>query len=287
MDYEFHFYINYLIAKLGGFSSKESYTIAYSSQYVDDNSTRYNVRYGDYVFTNSITQTYNLTLPTEELIKIYSTLHFIPGEKTSAERVDGKTHELVTTPNSQAANRLLDQALSSGNLYEIGIASHAYADTWAHQNFTATFDDFNSGHSFLAKLLPNIGHADFLEYPDLIGVTWLDTRLIDQRICNNQRFRDCAEALLKKYAAHNGVLYNSKKLSKFFGESQPFNPLTFYSKRAKRIKAYGDEIPPYNPTSWFSEAVNFDGAGYYFIHENFTEKPWYKFQSAANKFKKS
>ena len=37
MDKEFHFYITYIVAQKAGFGPEDSYRIAYSSQYTDDN----------------------------------------------------------------------------------------------------------------------------------------------------------------------------------------------------------------------------------------------------------
>ena len=41
MDIEYHYYITYLIAIKSGFETHEAYTIAYSSQFVDDNCYEY------------------------------------------------------------------------------------------------------------------------------------------------------------------------------------------------------------------------------------------------------
>jgi hypothetical protein len=37
MEKDFHFYITYALAETSGFTPEEAFTIAYSSQYVDDN----------------------------------------------------------------------------------------------------------------------------------------------------------------------------------------------------------------------------------------------------------
>lgn len=296
MDYEFHYYVNYLVAKIGGFNQEDSLRIAYSSQYVDDNTTNYNVlcKHTGKLFPGIITQTYDLSLPTEELYKIYSNLHFITSGSQGSQRIDGKTNSKITTPNNSQANNLLDTALKSNNVYAIGIASHAYADTWAHQNFTATFDDFNSGHSLIANIMPNIGHADFLEQPDLIGISWLDTRLKESNICNNKRFIECALELLKKYARHNNILpqtqYLKNILTDIFGESESFSILSYYKKRARRMRAYREitpEIPSYDPMQWLYSSVKIEMDGYYWHEQNYEESDWFKFQVAAKKIKKS
>ncbi|MFI4984151.1 MAG: DUF6765 family protein [Rickettsiales bacterium] len=284
MDFEFHYYINYLLAKLGGFSQEDAYKIAYSSQYVDDNTTKYDVlcKRSGKVFSNQITQSFDLSMPLADLSRIYATWHFIPGGEHDA-RLDGKVSSTATTPNNPLAHLQLDKALMSGNSYAIGIASHAFADTWAHQNFTADYDDFNSGHSLVAKLLPNIGHADFLSYPDIIGVVWSDTRLVKPRICNNRRFIDCAVALLKKYAAHQGILpptnYLRKLLEEIFGESEPYFLTSHYLKRMQRMRCYYEvmpELPPYDPSLWFYNTVRVELSGYSWV-DGYLQSDWYGF----------
>ncbi|WP_339041683.1 DUF6765 family protein [Candidatus Lariskella endosymbiont of Hedychridium roseum] len=46
--------------------------------------------------------------------------------------------------------------MQSGDLYWIGIATHAFLDTWAHQNFTGTMDDFNGFLDIKSIIIPNI-----------------------------------------------------------------------------------------------------------------------------------
>jgi hypothetical protein len=43
MDREFHSYMTYIIALRAGFETDDAYTIAYSSQYTDDNDTPYEI----------------------------------------------------------------------------------------------------------------------------------------------------------------------------------------------------------------------------------------------------
>ena len=44
MDYEFHYWITGIIAKDAGFSGEEAHTIAYASQYVDENDRKYVIK---------------------------------------------------------------------------------------------------------------------------------------------------------------------------------------------------------------------------------------------------
>lgn len=157
MDIEFHYYITYLIAARAGFSPDDSYLLAYSSQYVDDNDIIFevNIDSEDY-YSNYISQTKNILKPKKKLFRIYPLFHFVPGEPfvNSARRKEGKLHYLNTTPDSKNARKILKSAFTSENIYRIGIASHAYADTWAHQNFVGYYDDFNAIKGLLKKAFP-------------------------------------------------------------------------------------------------------------------------------------
>ena len=169
MDIEFHYYMTYLTAARAGFAPPDAEIIAYSSQYVDENIHVLHIDRGKpTAYHNYITQTLNILKPKHELMRIYPIFHFIPGDPSAptAQRKDGRQHPLNTTPNSENANLIFDDALQSRNLYRIGIAAHSYMDTWAHQNFVGYYDSFNAMQGILNKTLPNIGHADAKHNPD-------------------------------------------------------------------------------------------------------------------------
>ena len=141
MDIEYHYYITFIIALRAGFRKEQAYKIAYSSQYTDDNDTTYIINEGrEDTYENYISQTMDITKPQEERLRIYPIFHFMPGTSNeiwqlSPDRKDGKFHLLNTIPNNQNAIALLNDALLSGNVYRIGIATHMFADTFAHQNY--------------------------------------------------------------------------------------------------------------------------------------------------------
>ncbi len=191
MDIEFHYYTNYIIALAAGFSNDAAYKIAYSAQLLDDNTTEHIITLQNgKIYTNQISQTYNITLPVKQLYRIYQNFHFLPG--------DNPLLPYQTTPNSHNAKRMIAAAMASNNPYLIGIASHAFADTWAHQNFSGRFDQMNAAQGFPEILIPNIGHADFREQPDIVGLIWHDSRH-DLQINNCQRFIEAAQHLYYHY----------------------------------------------------------------------------------------
>jgi hypothetical protein len=202
MDLEFHYWMTAIIARRAGFDEGEARTIAHSSQLVDDNDVRYSIiDWGTgMVYRNYISQTMDITKPKKELMRIYPLFHFVPGvpDAESARRRDGKMHILNVTPGNRTAAMMLEAAFDDdgpSRLHRIGIATHAFADTWAHQNFVGWHDDFNG----MGRILPNIGHADAGHRPDLVGLRWEDPRLVARAVDNGLRFMAAAESLFGRY----------------------------------------------------------------------------------------
>ena len=323
MDIEFHYYMTYAIATRAGFSIDDARVIAYSAQYVDDNERIFRVRdrYNPSApnYRNYITQTMNILKPKRELMRIYPLFHFIPGDPlaTSAQRRDGKLHWLNTTPDSTNANRIMDDALTSGNLYRIGIASHSYVDTWAHQNFVGYYDAFNAmRNSMLSIALPNIGHADAKRLPDWPGAVWTDRRLLPDRsrVDNTERFMAAAQRLFYKYCRHLKVtgegdflLETTQSLLQDLREAigEPDRKNRHREERIQRYRALteradygGQRVPEYDRAHWLDEAVKsrflgiFEGPSIPFRHwttrwqrhfwkPNYERSHWYRFQEAA------
>ena len=147
MDTEFHYYWMYLIASKAGYPADEAYVIAYSSQHVDHNNAVFTINEGEASqYCNYISQTMNILKPKHKLFRIYPVFHFFPGEPQDrrAWRKDGKMHWLTTPPNSENADRMLEAALATEDLYRIGIACHAFADSWAHQNVTGYYEEYKA-----------------------------------------------------------------------------------------------------------------------------------------------
>lgn len=305
MDIEFHFYITYILSRKAGYSKDDAYIIAYSSQYTDDNTHHYYVNYkdGDHFF-NEISQTMDITKPSKKRVKIYPLFHFIPGgneaEKTCSFDCDGKQC-FVTIPNSENANLLLKNALESKDLYRIGIAVHAFADTWSHQNFLGFKNKGNARNT--VDWIPNIGHADFMHEPDKIHNEWKDMRLgKDGAIVNNDdRFMEAA----KKIFIH---LYKSKKpRSNDNDAAAKFDELDleiklkeamkesywFGSDSKARIESYrkicrelDSKDYQYDPKKWRyaalkKEEVEFDLFDKYWAKDGFEDSDWFKFQKAV------
>lgn len=274
MDSEFHYFVTGIVAHAAGFSRDEAGIIAYASQFVDDNDMEIEVKdkSGEREpYRSVITQTMDITKPRMERLEVYPAFHFIPGtfEAESAYRSDGKMHLLNTTPDSPLARMQLKEALNlpkddPTRLYRIGIACHAYADTFAHQNYAGISDTFNGQ---LMDLKPNIGHADAEHHPDWPGHRWQDDRLVHCDIDNNMRFISAAGRMYDMMVESTGRSRKdwdslSAELSRAFGptSSSPANRgknrrLEQYHKLADWLDAT-DADGEFDDDRWLSEAID-------------------------------
>ena len=305
MDIEFHYYITFVLCRKAGYSADDAHKIAYSSQYTDDNKKHYYVNYPDgHHFLNEISQTMDITKPSQKRQKIYPLFHFIPGgkeaEDTSCFDCDGETC-FVTIANSENANVLLKDALESQDLYRIGIAIHAFADTWSHQNFLGMKHDANGRNR--VEIIPNIGHADFFHEPDKIHNEWKDPRLEDDAeiVNNDDRFIEAARQIFTHlYRSNNTGSDDPAAAAKFVEldlEKQLRNAMNEsywigWDSKA-RIAAYqeiceelGSEKYEYDSKQWRHAAVEkkedeHDHFDKYWAKDNFVESEWYKFQMAV------
>jgi hypothetical protein len=269
MDTEFHYYMTGIIAKAAGFSDDEARTIATASEYVDENDVCLTIedRSSGNEYKNYISQTMNILKPKQTLMRIYPVFHFVPGEpmSKSACRRDGKMHLLNTTPGNEIADKLFDLAFKSSEdtrLYRIGIATHAYADTWAHQNFVGWHDYFNE---ISLNVKPDIGHANAEHYPDWPALRWEDTRLVNDQIDNTDRFLAAAKKMYGKYKYYNkqrGVKVNaswktvSSQLILAMGAS--FSGYWNYHRedRLVRYRKLAPWLGDFDESEWFKEAID-------------------------------
>lgn len=304
MNREFHYWITGLIAEQAGFPAADCRTIAYSSQYTDDNNREVQVFDSEFdplpSYVSHVSQTEDITAPKKEIMKIYPLFHFLPGDKSAASpRLDNKTHPLLTTPGSSYANSIMDFTLQNAIsrylakdktcLYRIGIAAHCFVDTWAHQNFIGWYDEINGlpGVGF-----PNIGHFDAKHDPDLVNHTWQDKRLKDIDIDNNERFITAAQMLYEKlrgfcekvFAAPGGGSWD--ELEAFLQQTCALNP----NERMKAYKSRSKALKDYDDTSWEGGAltkqqVHIDGGMLekcvWRTDVKRTKMEWFNFQEAV------
>lgn len=309
MNIEFHYYMVYYLAKEAGFQPEEAYTIAYASQYTDDNRTCYKVKKDENEFyKNYMSQTMDISNPRNELMRVYLSFHFLPGDfsTSSAYRRDGKLHFLNTTPNSKNAKKVMENSLKGNNLYKLGIALHVFADTWSHQNYVGFRDYLNADYKkILQKIIPNIGHADFITQPDEVSLIWNDDRLIPShaKIRNKERMLEALKESffwLMKYRDNKVTISDvdekweniSKQLSDIMGDE--FEGKSNKDNKENRIEAYkkliGTNFKEYNKERWFQEAVECKKKIRWFpfpkreidytFKDDFVNSNWYQFQES-------
>lgn len=280
MEIEFHYYMMYLVATKAKMSPDDARVLAYASQYTDDNDLSLEIDQDKSSYYKSyMSQTVDILKPRTSLFRIYAIFHFVPGrpEAPSAFRKDGLLYWLNTTPDSDNARTMLTEALGTGDPHRIGIACHAYADTFAHQNFAGYFSMFNGLAGPLEKVLPDIGHADAKHAPDWPALVWTDKRLKKEIVDNKSRFLDAAEALLRWLArsVSPGLIEATldtwaaelrRDLGWAIGDRDDANRLrksriARYKELALRPDYGGVALPDYDEEQWFDEAVNEDVRG--------------------------
>jgi hypothetical protein len=260
-----------IIAKAAGFSEDEAKTIATASEYVDENDVCLTIEdrngSGGEAYENYISQTMNILKPKRKLMRIYPVFHFVPGDPSDerAYRKDGKMHLLNTIPNNKLANKMMDLSFDASEdtrLYRIGIATHAYTDTWAHQNFVGWYDYFND---IALDVKPDIGHANAEHHPDWPAHRWEDPRLVHDEIDNTKRFLEAAENIYGKYRYHNEQMSKRadsdwetlcSQLIMAMGESFSGNHNYGREDRIKRYRELAPWLGDFDESEWFKEAID-------------------------------
>lgn len=280
--------------KMTGF--KDADIIAYASQFVDDNNEgQFSIDGEDSVFPEKIPTNggYYYPIMTQSLSPmslvsyvqkyVYVPFHFIPGDNTVS--IKDKKNLLSTTPNSQNARILLYQALKSDNPYQIGIALHAYADTWSHQNFTGLQEEWNSvypWYNVFKSIVPNIGHAEVGHSPDVISEVWTDHRTGDQINNKKRAFAATGEiykALRKK--SGNGPTWTDVKNDYRIVIKDAAGYDERKEKIANLLQAHNlGKLPKYNKNDWIDNALD-KSQSVFITKDDFGDTHWYNFHQAA------
>lgn len=274
MNTEFHYYITGMVARASGFTEDEARTIATASEFIDENDVTFTIedREGGKPYDVYISQTMNILKPKRTLMRIYPVFHFLPGDPAcdAACRRDGKMHLLNTTPNNEIATDLLRAAFKTTDdlrLHRIGVATHAYADTWAHQNFVGWFDYFNNVG---LDPKPDIGHADAEHHPDWVAHRWNDNRLVVDEIDNTERYLDAAKNIYREYrsylavegrAPHSSWHTLEHRFREIFGRS--LSGFVSYGDD-ERIGNYRQSVPwlkDFDEDDWYDEAFETEVRG--------------------------
>lgn len=214
MQIDFHLGVTYVLARLSGFSPFEANTIASSSQYVDDA-----IHSGTILFNNH--SAYQFTASAHRMLDyrnfkelsnhhVWIPFHFIPGNQTTHVDLEPAIQKLICRPNSPIAQDVVQSCISQFQrpygYHLLGVTTHAYVDTWAHQGFSGITHEANKvseifdedgaldqqmmnyrkkyySRNYFRKLYDwivskfvgeanPIGHGPVLSYPDLPYLRW-------------------------------------------------------------------------------------------------------------------
>jgi hypothetical protein len=267
MQKDFHYYVIYALAKEAGYSDNDAYIIAYSSQYVDDNTDReYTIsddrgefyvgfpdkigKSGDFYFP-IITQAVDITSFKLSVQRyVYAPFHFIPGDNNV--EIKRKKNPLCTTRGCNNTVIILQEALESKDLYRMGVALHTYADTWSHERFSGFHEDWNKVHKSIIKgIPPNIGHAEVFNKPDEISIEWIDKRFGKEKINNRER------ALLASERIFNFIKKGRVQWKDVKSDFEDIMNAENFDERIKKIKDMYPGMIDYDEDKWINEALDF------------------------------
>lgn len=220
MQIDFHFATTYVVARIAGFNQHDAEIIAYSSQYVDDSTTSGFLRFDNGMRYYRAATAHPLYDPdnfnNDESTKSWLPFHFLPGNELqtgTAPEDAAFTKHLICRPNSPVARAMMKRVIEVKDrphaLHRLGIASHVFVDTFAHQGFVgqklelnnaAEIKDHDSNY-LPAMPLPPIGHGIVSTYPDRPFLKWSYTDSHGNHIIrdNPTDFTTAADELCKHY----------------------------------------------------------------------------------------
>ena len=145
MQKDVHFYVTYVLAKRAGLPAQDAEQLAWADQFTDDltESDLHEIQTQSAIAGNWADRQVQLS--------VLVPFHFVPG--SNAE------HPWMTTANNDRARQLVQSA--KGSLLQLGIALHAFQDTFSHEGFSGWQEDLNSCFPwyFVQSALPNVGGA--------------------------------------------------------------------------------------------------------------------------------
>jgi len=212
MKRDAHYYAMLAFSRACGFRPEHAHEIAFASQFVNDAKIDYMTFDGDvpknldYTVTNhhpvfsgmatSHSASRLESFAWSSMIETTTAFHFVPGCKGTNFITKMRCME-----ESPVILTILREAMAGEDLKRLGIALHAYADSFTHQGFSGVLsvvndikdlqwsenvelagtDDFleiskfrcrNGGDQRSDAVMPSYGHDQALEYPDIPCARW-------------------------------------------------------------------------------------------------------------------
>jgi|GEM_PF-2124969 len=288
----FHYYLTKVLAEKAGLTSKDAQILAYATQYVDD-SFFYNklhlngfpgwaeyksLKMSDDVFCPVQTShdTFDILRDLDPKIcqEVWTGFHMVPNDRIArTTNPEVKLKSYITKENGKKVNQLVDEAIRqleattnpnpdhTRALIKLGIALHAFADSWAHDDFSGIHDARNhklendiwhegTWKQDVSLGTVEIGHA-LSSAPD-VTVKWRYKNPGDSIYIvkdNLDRFLDCAEKIYLKLVGFTKTGPDFKDI-----RTQIKNCLKFGNPE----EVYPDIRFKYNKEEWFRAAIKFN-----------------------------
>ncbi len=178
MQKDIHFYLTYALGMKAGIPPADSEKIAWADQYTDD------LTEADLHGIQTQSSELGNWGQSQIQLSVLVPFHFLPG--------DDSNHPWMTTRDCPRAHRLVE--LAPGNLFQLGIALHAYQDTFSHETFSGWREDLNACFPWyhIEAAIPNVGHAEMRVIPDVVNYVWTDQRS-QRKVDNKERTLDAAK----------------------------------------------------------------------------------------------
>jgi hypothetical protein len=174
MQKDVHFYLTYALARRAGISAEDAERIAWADQFVDE---CVGAVHGIHTRPDGA-----ICLEPQVQLTALIPFHFVPG--------DAPERPWVVTMDSTRAKGLVEEAgpvfrdgqkapkYLRGDAFQVGIALHAYQDSFSHHGFSGWRENYNSCFPWYAPAAarPNVGHAELGPIPDVVRYVWTDPR---------------------------------------------------------------------------------------------------------------
>ena len=190
MQKDFHFYGIYVLCRCKGMLPSDSKIVAYASQHTDDAKYGHTLEFENGGYFKQAVCAHRFIHPDvfslDTQYGVYVPFHFIPGNK------GGRFQEkMVCLENSDIAQEMIREVSKMKEkpyiLHRLGVALHAYPDTWAHKDFSGLQSEINDideidvrneekkaipkifAHFFrnvTEAVIPRVGHAEAATIPD-------------------------------------------------------------------------------------------------------------------------
>ena len=228
MQIDFHHTVTYVLARLADFSHEDAAIIAYSAQYVDDAQNTGTIRFNNGVTYDHIASSHAVVdqhnLWNHEDYRVWVPFHFLPGNNGLPA---GKGQELsfeqrlLCQPNSYVATDMCRAALDTrgqpNSLHRLGITTHVFADTFAHQRFSGERHRINRALDEVVEEIKErietavadavgLGHGAVSVHPDQPFRNWKyrDSNGLEVPRANPEIFLLACEKIFELHIAYRG-----------------------------------------------------------------------------------